>query len=257
MRARLGLVLHWLASRQPDIVLLQELKLTTDLFPYKDIEEAGYSALVHGQKSWNGVAILIRQKTVRSAEVTSRGLPYLEEQGARLISARIVAKSTTALNCTSVYVPNGRAVEHTAFKRKLAFLDGLSSFIGHCLEVTEPQIIGGDFNLCPGALDTFDEQGSREKIFHTTEERTRFAALLDLGMVDLFRKKYPELQSFSWWDYRSGNFHKNIGLRIDLILGDPKVFEQILQVTIDRDYRKKKDNMIASDHAPVVVALKP
>ena len=255
MQARLGFVLHWLAARTPDIALLQELKVPDDRFPHEELEAAGYRALVHGQKSWNGVAILTRQETVRGAEVTCRGLPGLEEQGARMLSARVEADGLGALDCVSVYVPNGRTVEHPEFGHKLAFLDGLVSFAERELHPARPQIIGGDFNLCPGALDTWDEEAWHEKIFHTAEERKRYEALIGLGTVDLFRARYPELRLFSWWDYRAGNFHKNLGLRIDLLLGTPPVAERTAGVTIDRDYRKKQDGMIASDHAPVIVEL--
>ena len=256
MQARLGFVGHWLAARAPDLALLQELKLTDDRFPHDELREAGYRALVHGQKSWNGVAVLAREETVRTAEVTSRGLPGLEEQGARLLGVRAEVDGLGPLDCVSVYVPNGRTVEHPEFGHKLAFLDGLVSFAEREVSSDRPLVIGGDFNLCPAALDTWDEEAWREKIFHTADERGRFQALLALGMVDVFRAVNPELQQFSWWDYRAGNFHKNLGLRIDFLLATPPLAERTEAVTIDRDYRKKKDGMIASDHAPVIAEIR-
>ena len=256
MQARLDFVLHWLAARGPDVALLQELKLPDDRFPHDRLQAAGYRALVHGQKSWNGVAVLTREETVRRAEVFRRGLPGLDEQGARLIGAQVEVAGCGALDCVSVYVPNGRAVEHPEFGHKLAFLDGLVSFAEREARPDRPLVIGGDFNLCPGELDTWDEAAWREKIFHTAEERRRFRTLLDLGMTDLFRALNPELRRFSWWDYRAGNFHKNRGLRIDLLLAAPPVAARAAGVTIDRDYRKKKDGMIASDHAPVIAELR-
>ena len=256
MQARLGFVQHWLAARGPDIALLQELKLSDDRFPHDELREAGYRALVHGQKSWNGVAVLAREETVRAAEVTCRGLPGLEEHGARLIGARVEVDGIGALDCVSVYVPNGRAVEHPEFGHKLAFLDGLVNFTEREVRADRPLVIGGDFNLCPAALDTWDEETWHEKIFHTAEERDRYQTLLGLGTVDLFRALNPDLQQFSWWDYRAGNFHKNLGLRIDLLLATPPIAERTAAVTIDRDYRKKKDGMIASDHAPVIAEIR-
>ena len=256
MQARLGFVRHWLAARTPDLALLQELKLPDDRFPHDKFHEAGYRALAHGQKSWNGVAVLAREQTVRSAEVTCRGLPGLEEQGARLIGVRAEVDGLGVLDCVSVYVPNGRTVEHPEFGHKLAFLDGLVSYAEQEVRSDHPLVIGGDFNLCPAALDTWDEEAWREKIFHTAEERERFRALLGLGTVDLFRAVNPELQQFSWWDYRAGNFHKNLGLRIDFLLATPPLAERTDAVTIDRDYRKKKDGMIASDHAPVIAEVR-
>ena len=256
MQARLGFVLHWLAARGPDVALLQELKLPGDRFPHDELQAAGYRALVHGQKGWNGVAILTRQETVDRAEVFCRGLPGLEAQGARLIGARVDGHGFGPIDCVSIYVPNGRTVEHPEFGHKLAFLDGLVSFAEREARPGRPLLIGGDFNLCPGALDTWDEEAWRERIFHTADERRRFRALLDLGMVDLFRAGNPDLRRFSWWDYRAGNFHKNLGLRIDLLLAAPPVAQRAGGVVIDRDYRKKKDGMIASDHAPVIAEVR-
>ena len=159
MQARLGFVRHWLAARGPDLALLQELKLPDDRFPHVEFRESGYRALVHGQKSWNGVAVLAREETVRAAEVICRGLPGLEELGARLIGVRSEVDGLGPLDCVSVYVPNGRTVEHAEFGHKLAFLDGLVSFAEREVRPDRPLVIGGDFNLCPAALDTWDGRG--------------------------------------------------------------------------------------------------
>ncbi|MGH9464471.1 MAG: exodeoxyribonuclease III, partial [Thermoanaerobaculia bacterium] len=109
--------------------------------------------------------------------------------------------------------------------------------------------------LCPGPLDTWDEAGHRGRIFHTDEERERFGRLVAGGLVDLYRRRHPEGHAFSWWDYRAGAFHQNQGLRIDLLLGTRPVAERLREVEIDRDYRKKKEGLIPSDHAPVVAEL--
>ena len=255
MQARLGFVLHWLQARSPDVVLLQELKLSADRFPHAELEAAGYQGLVHGQKSWNGVAVLTRTDTVGAARLETRGLPGLEEQGARLVSAELEVAGLGALSCVSVYVPNGRSVEHPEFAHKLAFLDGLLEFAEQQLAGPRALVVGGDFNLCPGALDTWDEAAWEGRIFHTPAERERFQALVGLGLVDLFRRLYPEQRQFSWWDYRAGNFHKNLGLRIDFLLATGAVAARTTAVRIDRDYRKKQDGMIASDHAPVIAEL--
>ncbi len=256
MQARLDFVLHWLAARGPDVALLQELKLPDDRFPHDELQAAGYRAVVHGQKGWNGVAVITREETVRRAEVSCRGLPGLEDQGARLIGAQVEVDGFGVIDCVSVYVPNGRTIDHPEFGHKLAFLDGLVSFAQREARADRPLIIGGDFNLCPGALDTWDEEAWRDRIFHTAEERRRYRTLLGLGTVDLFRALNPDLRLFSWWDYRAGNFHKNLGLRIDLLLATPPVAARAAGVTIDRDYRKKKNGMIASDHAPVIAEIR-
>ena len=255
MQARLGFLLHWLRARRPDLVLLQELKQTAERFPHEELREIGYRAVAHGQKSWNGVAIVSRSDSVGEARAVTRDLPGLEQYGARLLGAEVAVAGLGLLSCTSAYVPNGRTVGHPEFGHKLAFLDGLIGYARQALAGAEALLIGGDFNLCPGALDTWHEDAAEGRIFHTKEERERFAALLDLGLVDLFRHCNPGARQYSWWDYRAGSFHKNLGLRIDFLLAGAGVAGRASAVRIDRDYRKKKEGMIASDHAPVIAEL--
>jgi exodeoxyribonuclease-3 len=244
LRARLDFVLHWLDARKPDVVGIQELKLTGEQFPYEEIREVGYHAIVHGQKGWNGVAILSREP----AETLSKGLPRAGDMGSRLVSGRI-----GELTFTTVYVPNGKSVEHPDYTRKLAWLDTL---VEHFHEQHDPhgvEILCGDFNIVREPIDSWHEDPSR--VHHTPRERARLQAIRDFGLVDLYREIHPERQMFSWWDYRGGSFHRNLGLRIDLVLGTPKVQERVRSIEIDRDYRKKKEGLIASDHAPVILEL--
>jgi len=246
LRARYDFLVHWLRARQPDIVGLQELKATEKDFPFDALREEGYHAVIHDQKAWNGVAILSREE----AEVTERGLPGQEEFGARLISAEV-----SGLSFTTLYCPNGKSVEHDDFPKKLAWYDDLKKYLDE-RGGEKPRVVCGDFNICPTDLDTWNEERYTGKIFHTAEERGRFQALLDLGLADLYRHQHPTERKFSWWDYRGGSFHKNEGLRIDFLLGDEGIVERIEQVETDRDYRKKKDGLTASDHAPVVAELR-
>ena len=257
MQARLGFLRRWLQARTPDLVLLQELKQSPDRFPHAELEEAGYQAVVHGQKSWNGVAILARTAGAGTLRPVTRGLPGLEQQGARLVGAELAAPGCEPLSCISVYVPNGRRVGHPEFAHKLAFLDGLAEFLRQELAGSRNLVAGGDFNLCPGPLDTWDEAAWEGNIFHTAEERERFAALAALGLTDLYRRLHPAGAQFSWWDYRAGNFHKNLGLRIDFLLASAAVAARTRAVWIDREYRKKKQGMTASDHAPVLAEVGP
>jgi exodeoxyribonuclease-3 len=244
LRARLDFLIHWLASRSPDVVGIQELKLADDQFPHDVLRAAGYRAAAFGQKSWNGVAILAREEPV----VTLRGLPGQEGQGARLLSADV-----GGLSFTTVYVPNGKSVDHEDFPGKLAWLDAL---VAHLAAAGGgPRIVCGDFNLVPGPLDTWDEASLRGQIFHTDAERERFARLLATGLCDVFREKLPDARAFSWWDYRGGAFHRGQGLRIDLLLASPDAMARVKSIEIDREYRKKKHGLIASDHAPVVADL--
>ncbi len=244
LRARLDFILHWLEARQPDVVGLQELKLTDEEFPHLVFEAAGYRALSHGQKAWNGVAVLSREP----AELIQAGLPGQEDLGARLITARI-----GNLDFTTVYCPNGKTLEHDDYRRKLDWFAALADHLSTGLDPDRQAVLCGDFNICPAPIDSWKEDEGR--IFHTPAERQRFSRLQDLGLHDLFRDKYPDLQKFSWWDYRGGAFHRNLGLRIDLLLATRSVLERLREVGTDRDYRKKKDGLIASDHAPVIADL--
>ncbi len=245
LRARLDFVLHWLRARNPDVVGFQELKLPDEQFPHEVFAELGYRVATHGQKAWNGVAVVSREP----AEVTQRGLPGQEDFGARLITARV-----SGLDFTTVYVPNGKTVEHPDFPRKLAWYDALAAHFGGVAD-RAPAVLCGDFNICPAPIDSWNEARLAGSIFHTDEERRRFRALLDTGMVDLYRELHPERQAFSWWDYRGGAFHRKQGLRIDFLLGTRDLLERVRAVEIDRDYRKKQDGLTASDHAPVIVDL--
>lgn len=246
LRARLDFVLHWLRAREPDVVGLQELKMPDEQFPHDAFEAAGYRAVTHGQKSWNGVAVLSRAP----AEVFLRGLPGQEELGARVLGARV-----GGLAFTTVYCPNGKSTEHPDFARKLAWFDALHQHYTTTHRPDQDAVLCGDFNVCPAPMDSWSEQALAGRIFHTEDERARFRRLLDWGLVDIFRAKHPESRDFSWWDYRGGAFHKKQGLRIDLVLATPGVLARARSAEIDREYRKKKDGLTASDHAPVIVDL--
>lgn len=239
-------VLHWLEERKPDVVGLQELKLEDEQFPHLDFEAAGYKAVTHGQKAWNGVAILSRSE-IGACE---RGLPGEEEFGSRLITAEV-----DGVNFTTVYVPNGKSVEHEDYPKKLAWLESLRSHVAGTLDPAKPAVLCGDFNICPAPLDSWNEKSHAGKIFHTDAERERYRAILECGYLDVFRDKYPDVKAFSWWDYRGGSFHRGMGLRIDFLLATPALLARVESVEIDREYRKKKGELTASDHAPVMMDI--
>ena len=246
LRARLEFAMHWLRERRPDIVGLQELKLTDEQFPREPFEALGYHVVSHGQKAWNGVAILSREP----ARVTQRGLPGQTESGARLLSAEI-----GDLLFTTVYCPNGKSLGHEDFPKKLAWFDDLASHFEQFADREQPTILCGDFNVCPAAIDSHDEERLRGQVFHTKEERKRFQGLLGAGFSDVFRAFYPDQVAFSWWDYRGGAFHRKLGLRIDFLLANPPALARVKAVAIDRDFRKKKNGLTPSDHAPVFADL--
>ncbi len=245
LRARLEYLALWLKAREPDVVGLQELKTPTEQFPHDFFAELGYHALVHGQKSWNGVAILTREP----AELITTGLPGEEDFGARLITASV----SRDIEFTTVYCPNGKSVTHEDFSRKLGWYDSLTAHYGS--GGSERRILCGDFNIVPRPLDSHRGEAGNGEVFHTEEERQRFESLMSLGLVDLFRQQYPDRDAFSWWDYRGGSFYRNHGLRIDFILGTPAIGAVLEDVTIDRDFRKKQEGLTASDHAPVFADL--
>ena len=246
LRARLDFVRRWLEARQPDVVGLQELKASADEFPAPAFRDLGFDVVLHGQKAWNGVAILSRLP----AEPTDRGLPGQENFGARLVGARIAG-----LDFVTVYCPNGKDLAHEDYRRKLAWYDDLAKFWSARARAAEAAVLCGDFNVVPAPLDSWRGEGGDGAIFHTPEERSRFGALFDLGLRDLYRERHPDARAFSWWDYRGGSFHRGHGLRIDFLLGTKPVLDRLSHVEIDRDFRKKKDGLTASDHAPVIADL--
>ncbi|MEM1202813.1 MAG: exodeoxyribonuclease III [Acidobacteriota bacterium] len=246
LNARLDYLRHWLDARRPDVVGLQELKMVDDRVPHEALAEAGYRVLTHGQKSWNGVAVLSRGPM----EPVQVGLPGQEDLGARLLTAE-----GDDLVFTTVYCPNGKHLGHVDYGRKLEWFEALGEHVAQRHDPNKPYVLAGDFNTVPEALDSWNEERFAGDIFHTEAERQRLSALLDWGLVDLFRHLHPNRQEFSWWDYRGGAFYRKQGLRIDFLLATAQVAERTTAAVIDRDFRKKVDGLTASDHAPVYADL--
>ena len=247
LKARLEYLKLWLHAVEPDVVALQELKMTEEQFPRDVFTELGYEAAVHGQKGWNGVAVLSRH----AMTVTQVGLPSQDEMGSRLITVDL-----DGLSVTSVYAPNGKTLEHEDYERKLGWFDALAKHLEDALSPSMPSVVAGDFNIVPKPIDSWNEAGLSGQIFHTREERARISRLESLGLTDAFRHFNADLPGFSWWDYRAGSFHKGMGLRIDLVLATATLLEQVSAATVSRDWRKKVEGHIPSDHAPVWIDLK-
>lgn len=247
IRARSQRLQEWLAERKPDVACLQELKIVEDEFPHLELRAMGYHAVLLGQPSWNGVAVIAKERP----EPVTRGIAGQDAAGARYVSAKV-----HGIEVASVYVPNGKTVQHTDYEMKLAWLDALCELVESRADRDAPFVLGGDFNVCWTRLDSYGGDRFEGYIFHTDEERARMDRLAKAGLVDFYRKVYPEVPGFSFWDYRAGSFHKNEGMRIDLLLGTPAVASRVKDVFVDREYRKKsKAGAVPSDHAPVVAVL--
>lgn len=242
LRARLDFVLEWLAERKPDAVGLQELKLEDSLFPHERLREAGYHALCHGQKSWNGVAILSREPAV----LQQAGLPGQEDFGARRISADL-----GGIRFTTVYCPNGKDVDHDDYARKLRWFDALAEELERESAADAPALLCGDFNICPAPLDSHHDADDRTSIFHTDAERARMQRFYAAQWIDVYRRLHPDERAYTWWDYRAGAFHRGHGLRIDFLLASPALAARLRAVGIDREWRRKRGELTPSDHVPV------
>ncbi len=248
LRARLDRVSDWLAEVQPDVVCLQETKLADDAFPALAFEELGYSTAHHGQGQWNGVAVLSK---VGLDDVVSNFADGIEPDH----EARIVTATCGGVRVTSVYVPNGRALDQDHYQYKLGWLDRLRAHLDADASSAPdlPVVVAGDFNVAPDDRDVYDIAAFDGATHVSPPERDRLRSLEDWGLVDVFRTHHPDADSvYSWWDYRNGDFHKGRGLRIDLILATAPVVERSTFCVIDRNARKGKQ---PSDHAPVVVDL--
>ena len=245
LKARLPRVEEWLADVQPDVLCMQETKMTDDAFPSMVFASMGYDAAHHGQGQWNGVAILSK---VGLSEVVANFATGIEPDP----EARIVTALCGGVRVSSVYVPNGRAVDHEHYRYKLDWMSRLREHVAAQGSPGDDVVVAGDFNIAPTDLDVWDPSKLVGSTHVTPEERAALAALTDWGMVDLFRQHHADGKLYSWWDYRGGDFHQGRGMRIDLVLGTRTVAERCTFSVVDRNARKGES---PSDHAPVIVDL--
>jgi exodeoxyribonuclease-3 len=248
VKARLPNLLAWLDSARPDIVLLQELKCVTEAFPAMEIEERGYNLAIHGQKTYNGVAILSKFPL----EEIARELPHGDgDDHARYIEA-IVSLPGKAMRVASVYVPNGQAVDSDKFPYKLKFFERLRTRWQEVLAFHEIAVLGGDFNCAPAPIDVYDPTRLDGTVCYHPAERERLRALMNLGLYDAFRIANPGKQQFSWWDYRAGSFERGQGMRIDHLLLSPLAVDRLQHCEIDENPRVQEK---PSDHTPVIATF--
>ena len=240
---RLPQLLDWLALHQPDALVLQETKLTDDKFPHAELASAGWQSVWHGQKTYNGVALLARQGPT---EVV-RNIPGFDDH-----QARVIAGTVSGLRVIGAYFPNGQAPDSVKFVYKMKWLDALREWLRAELATHEHLVLMGDFNITPDDRDVFDPVACAGQIHCTVEERDHFRALVGLGLSDAFRQFQQAPRLWSWWDYRNLAFRKNQGLRIDIILVSHALQSQVQACVIDKMTRR---NERPSDHAPVIVEL--
>lgn len=244
LKVRLPQLLQWLSATEPDVIGLQETKLTDDNFPADEIDAAGYHVAFTGQKTYNGVAVLSRKQTVGPATDIVMDLPDLQDPQRRVLGATI-----GELRFLNLYVPNGSEVGSDKYEYKLGWLDKCIAYIEAQLRDHERFAVVGDFNIAPENEDVHDPEGWTGQVLFSGPERQAFQRLLALGLTDTFRQFPQEPATFSWWDYRMGAFRRNRGVRIDHILVSVALQERCTSSRIDREPRTWQR---PSDHAPVI-----
>jgi exodeoxyribonuclease-3 len=242
LKMRLPRVLPWLADKQPDVLLLQETKLADSAIPTAELEEAGYQVAAHGQGQWNGVAILSKV----GIEDVVRG--FDKEPGFPEPEARAISATCGGLRVWSVYVPNGRVPDSPHYLYKLSWLAALRDALAADLAIGQPVVVAGDFNVAPTDADVWDAKAFAGSTHVTPAERDALAQILASGFTDVVPTPMKGPHPFTYWDYRAGMFHQNMGMRIDLVYASAGV--TVRSAYIDREARKGKG---PSDHAPVVV----
>lgn len=240
LRVRLPHVLQWLESEQPDVLALQETKLTDENFPVEDISNAGYHVSFSGQKTYNGVATLSK---VEAANVIT-DFPGFDDPQRRILCTTI--DNVTILN---LYIPNGSEVDSDKYRYKLEWLAHLQKFTESLVNKYENVVLLGDFNIAPEDRDVHDPIAWEGKVLVSPSEREVFQSLLNNSLVDCFRIFEQENNSFSWWDYRAAGFQRNLGLRIDHILATDTLADLCTACRIDKTPRTLER---PSDHTPVV-----
>jgi exodeoxyribonuclease-3 len=241
LRVRLPQVLTWLATEQPDILALQELKMPTEDFPFDALRSAGYEALVNGQKTYNGVALLYR---TGGAENSVIEIPGWED-----MQRRVLAATFNTVRVINLYVPNGESVTSPKYQYKLEWLTHLKHFLAAELKQFSQVIVLGDFNIAPENSDVYDPIDWAGNVLFSEKERAALHDMLNLGFKDCFRLMPQPEKSFSWWDYRLNSFKRNRGLRIDHIFASTALASRCKQCYIDKIPRGWER---PTDHAPVV-----
>jgi exodeoxyribonuclease-3 len=257
LKARIEKVAWWLRRAQPDVLLMQETKLKDADAPATRFRDEGYELAHHGEGRWNGVAIASRigiddivtnfGEALRPAKTPEAGddEPFAE--------ARMIAVRCGPVQVVSIYAPNGRKVASPFYEAKLLWYERLTRWICEASRPDDALVIGGDFNVAPADADVWNPAAAHGGTHVSPRERDAFAAVCRCGLVDAYRIHHTEPGRYTWWDYRSGDFHRNIGMRIDHLLVTQPLVPRVVWAEIDREARKGKPT--PSDHAPLVIDL--
>jgi exodeoxyribonuclease-3 len=271
MKARLEKVEWWLERAAPDVLLMQETKLSDADAPLMTFQMAGYQLVHHGEGRWNGVAIAARDGIELDEPITNFGDGPVRNSGAgapanldeedfnpfdeaRMLSVRVTPKGGDPIRMVSLYAPNGRVVDSPFYEGKLRWFERARRWLDETQDPKEALLLGGDLNVAPTDEDVWAAARAHGGTHVSPKERAAFRSWLEWGLRDSFRDLQPKATGrFTWWDYRAGNFHKNFGMRIDHLLPTESLAKRVVAVEIDREARKGKP--IPSDHAPLVLDL--
>ncbi|MBI2205965.1 MAG: exodeoxyribonuclease III [Candidatus Rokubacteria bacterium] len=255
LKARLEKVTWWVERAKPDVLVMQETKLADADAPRETFEALGYELAHHGEGRWNGVAIASRCGI--ADVVTNFGEPLRPAttpdvtDDEPMAEARMMAALCGGVRVVAIYAPNGRVVGSPFYQAKLAWFDRLARWLAASADPNAPLVIGGDFNVAPTDADVWDPTACHGGTHVSEPEREAFGRLVQWGLVDAYRLHHPEPGRYTWWDYRAGNFHKNVGMRIDHLLVSAPLAKRTVSAEIDREARKGKP--ASSDHAPLVI----
>ena len=246
INARLPVLLRWLNSEEPDVVCLQELKSPDEKIPKQDIKDAGYNAIWHGQKSWNGVAILARNREI---EEVGRGLEGDPED----VQSRFIEAVVEGIHIGCLYLPNGNPAPGPKFDYKLKWFERFNARAAELIKLKQPVVLTGDYNVIPTEKDVYKPERWENDALFRPETRAHFETLLAQGWTDAMRKLYPEEKIYTFWDYFRNAFSRNAGMRIDHFLLNNEMEKRLKNAGVDTTVRGWEKS---SDHAPVWIEVK-
>ena len=249
IKMRSAIVTNWLDETQTDILLMQETKCIDDNFPYKEFEQKGFNVVFFGQKAYNGVAIASKFKI---NEIT-RNLPIYDDESLEDDQARFLHVKILNINIICLYLPNGNPAPGPKYDYKINWMKRLIKYSKNIYNNNEPLILGGDFNVIQSSNDCYDISKWLNDALYLEETRKLMKEIINIGLLDSYRIKYPDSKEYSFWDYQAGAWQKDNGIRIDFLLISPEIVDLLNDVGIDKDVRGLSK---PSDHTPVWIKIK-